>query len=140
MNASNSSLNVKRLILVPALIALAVTMIRLLGELGQGPSFLFSREAGGPGALIGIVWLIPLFGIYFAVKLVRGNQAPQSAGRVIGMAVLSLVVALAGIVLVVGVATGYAYIQGKKIAPSGGNPALAPFSVHPDSGAYRPGG
>ena len=101
MNASNSSLNVKRLILVPALIALAVTMIRLLGELGQGPSFLFSREAGGPGALIGIVWLIPLFGIYFAVKLVRGNQAPQSAGRVIGMAVLSLVVAMAGIALVV---------------------------------------
>ncbi len=34
MNASTSSLNVKRLILVPALIALAVTMIRLLGELG----------------------------------------------------------------------------------------------------------
>ncbi len=101
MNASNSSLNVKRLILVPALIALAVTMIRLLGELGQGPSFLFSREAGGPGALIGIVWLIPLFGIYFAVKLVRGDQAPQSAGRVVGMAVLSLVVAIAGIVLVV---------------------------------------
>lgn len=46
MNASTSSLNVKRLILVPALIALAVTMLRLLGELGQGPSFLFNREAG----------------------------------------------------------------------------------------------
>lgn len=46
----------------------------------------------------------------------------------------------AGIVLVVGVATGYAYLQGKKIAPGGGNPALAPFNVHSETGAFRPGG
>jgi hypothetical protein len=87
METSGSNLNVKQLILVPALIALAVTIVRLVGELTGGPSSLFNRAAGGGGALIGIVWLVPIFGIYFAVRLARGGQAPESAGKVIGFAV-----------------------------------------------------
>jgi hypothetical protein len=91
MGTSNSSgLDVKRLILVPALIALAVTIVRLVGELSGGPAALFNSEAGGPGALVGIVWLIPIFGIYFAVKLVRGGHGPNSAGKTIGVALLAL--------------------------------------------------
>ena len=101
METSSSGLNVKRLVMVPALIALAVTIARLVGELGGGPSALFNSEAGGQGALVGIVWLIPIFGIYFAVKLARSGHAPESAGRVIGFSVLGLVAAIAMSIAVV---------------------------------------
>ncbi len=94
MGTSVSGFNVKRLIMVPALIALAVTIVRLVGEVSGGPSILFNRAAGGGGALVGIVWLIPIFGIYFGVKLVRGGFAPESAGKVIGFAVLGLLAAV----------------------------------------------
>jgi hypothetical protein len=61
--------NIKKLIAVPALITLAVTLLRLVGEFMNLPSWLASKEAGGAGALIGIAWLAPLFGVYFATKL-----------------------------------------------------------------------
>ena len=101
METHVSDLNVRKLIMVPALIALAVTIVRLAGELFGGPSSLFNRSAGGGGALIGIVWLVPIFGIYFAIQLVRRNHAPESAGKVIGFAALGLVAAAAmmGIVM-----------------------------------------
>ena len=95
MERSGSDLKVKRLIMVPALIALAVTMVRLVGELSGGSSVLFNREAGGGGALVGIVWLIPIFGVYFAVRLVRGGFGPESAGKVIGFAMMGLAAAVA---------------------------------------------
>ena len=101
METSHSGPNVKRLIMVPALIALAITLVRLVGELTGGSSALFNRDAGGGGALIGIVWLVPFFGIYFAVKLVRQGLGPASAGKVIGWAVGGLVLA--------GVAIGLAF-------------------------------
>ncbi len=44
MGTSVSGLNVKRLIMVPALIALAVTIVRLVGEISGGPSSLFNRS------------------------------------------------------------------------------------------------
>ncbi len=94
MGTSGSDLNVKQLIMVPALIALAVTIVRLVGEVSGGPSILFNRAAGGGVALVGIVWLIPIFGIYFGVKLVRGGFAPESAGKVIGFALLGLLAAV----------------------------------------------
>jgi hypothetical protein len=87
--------DVKRMIAVPAAIALAITLARLVGELAGGPEALFNRAPGGGGALIGIAWLAPIFGVYFAVKLVRGGHGPGSAGRVIGLVVLGLVSALA---------------------------------------------
>ena len=95
MATSVSGLNVKRLIMVPALIALAVTIVRLVGEISGGPSSLFNRSAGGGGALVGIVWLVPIFGVYFAIKLVRGGFGPESVGKVIGLAVAGLVIGYA---------------------------------------------
>ena len=99
METSHSDLNVKKLIMVPALIALAITLVRLVGELAGGQPLLFNREAGGGGALIGIVWLVPIFGVYFAVKLVRQGFGPASAGRVIGLAVGGLVIGGVAILL-----------------------------------------
>lgn len=59
----------KKLILVPALITLGITLLRLGAELLELPAWLANSEAGGPGALLGIVWLPPLFGIYFVYRL-----------------------------------------------------------------------
>ena len=92
METSHSGPNVKRLIMVPALIALAITIFRLVGELAGGSSTLFNRAAGGGGAVVGIVWLVPIFGVYFAVKLVRQGFGPASAGKVIVLAVGGLVI------------------------------------------------
>jgi hypothetical protein len=76
-----------RLIKVPALITLGVTLLRLIGELNHWSPALFSREAGGGGALVGITWLPFAFGIYFALKLARSGAAPLKAGRTILYAV-----------------------------------------------------
>ena len=86
----NDNAPVGRLILVPALITLAVTALRLVGELLRWDPRLFSREAGGAGAIVGIVWLVPIFGVYFARKLVSAGRGPAAAGRALGMALLAL--------------------------------------------------
>ena len=58
-----------KLILIPSLITLGITLIRLTGELMGLPSWLANRSVGGIGALIGISWLPPFLGIYFAYRL-----------------------------------------------------------------------
>lgn len=82
-NAQNGSLNIFRLILIPALITLAITLLRLTGELLNWSNVLFNRGQGGPGSIIGIVWLVPIFGIYFAIKLCNAGEGPASAARAI---------------------------------------------------------
>jgi len=97
--------NIRQLILVPALISLAVTALRLAGELMGGPRSLFNPEPGGGGSLVGISWLVPVFGIYFAVRLIRGGDGPASAGRVLLFAIISIAATLgagAGLALLVG--------------------------------------
>lgn len=124
MEKSDSSLKVTQLIKGPALIAIAVTIVRLFGELSGGSSAFFGREAGGQASIVGIVWLIPIFGVYFAIKLVRGAHAPERAGRVIGFALLGLVVAVAIIVPVfaftgdpaAGISLGAAIVQQLGVA------------------------
>ncbi len=69
------------LITVPALLTLAITIVRLVGELKHWPAPWFSNAAGGGGALIGISWLPILFGPYFAVKLAGAGDRWASAGR-----------------------------------------------------------
>jgi hypothetical protein len=80
------------LILVPGIITLAVTLLRLVGELMHWSPAFFSRDAGGKGAIVGIVWLVFVFGVYFALKLIRLGHGPSSVGRAIGMPLLALLV------------------------------------------------
>ncbi len=49
----DENLSVSKLVLMPALITLAVTVLRLVGELNHWNPSLFNRGAGGGGALIG---------------------------------------------------------------------------------------
>ncbi|KAA0225785.1 hypothetical protein EDS67_21255 [candidate division KSB1 bacterium] len=94
MDASNK-LNLKNLILVPALITLAITLLRLTGELMNWAPVLFNKQAGGGGALVGISWLIPIFGFYFARKLLKANDHPAGMGRLFGFSLLALAVSAA---------------------------------------------
>jgi hypothetical protein len=72
--------SIVQLILVPSLITLGITILRLEGELHHWGSPWFNSSAGGGGAIIGISWLPIVFGPYFALKLAgsgegRGRQA-----------------------------------------------------------------
>lgn len=84
--------SMNNLIFVPALITLAITLLRLAGELMNWSNFFFNKEAGGGGALIGIAWLVPILGIYFTRRLMRSHEQPAGAGRLFGFAVLGLFV------------------------------------------------
>ena len=68
-----NGIDIKKLITVPAIITAVVTIVRLLAEFGNLPSWLASKEAGGGGAVIGITWLAPIFAVYFATKLVGAS-------------------------------------------------------------------
>ncbi len=77
-----------RLILVPALMTLGVTVLRLTGELEHWSPRFFTGGVGGPGGIVGITWLAPVFGIYFALRLGKAGESPKSLLRLCGFAAL----------------------------------------------------
>lgn len=84
---SASQTSIGKMILVPAIITLGVTILRLVGERQGWTPILFGKGAGGGLAVVGISWLPLIFGPWFAVKLVRSDQGPSGLGRAIGLAV-----------------------------------------------------
>lgn len=115
-DSSNSRINIMQLILIPSVITLAITLLRLIGELQHWPTVLFSRSAGGGGAIIGITWLAFVFGAYFALKLASAGEAPASAGRAIGFAILGLIVMFGGAFLIAPADATNIRFPGKEIA------------------------
>ena len=97
------STSIAGLITIPALITLAITILRLVGELKHWPKPWFSTAAGEGGAIVGISWLPIIFGPYFALKLAGTGDRPSSLGKAIGLAFAGLVVlALGGVLAGVG--------------------------------------
>jgi hypothetical protein len=90
---SQDASRIGKLILVPAVITLAVTLLRLVGELQGWSHSLFNRgeEAWSP-ALVGIWLLVPVFGAWFGWKLTRAGSGPRSLGRALGLTLASLAV------------------------------------------------
>ena len=86
-----NELSTRKLILVPAVITLGVTLLRLTGELMHWSPLLFNRAAGGGRAIVGIAWLVPFFGAWFGWKLAHAGERPGSVGKAIGFAVLGFV-------------------------------------------------
>ncbi len=87
-----------RMVTVPAAITLMVTLLRLAGELLHWSPALFSSAAGGGGALVGISWLPPIFGIWFGIQLARAGGGPARPLAGAGLLVLALaLVPLAGL-------------------------------------------
>jgi hypothetical protein len=95
--------SMRDLVLMPALITLAVTALRLTGELLHWNRTFFSPAGGGGGAVVGISWLPIFFGIYFASRLVAAGDGPATAGRAIGRAVLGFLIVPVAIFIVAGV-------------------------------------
>lgn len=69
------------LVLAPALLTLAVTVLRLVGELRGWSPQSFSRLPGGGLALVGIAWLAPLVGLYLGWRLQRARVPAPSGMR-----------------------------------------------------------
>jgi hypothetical protein len=88
----------RELILVPAIVTLAVTLLRLTGELMSWSPLFFSREAGGAGAIVGIVWLVFVFGAYFGWRLARAGQGPASPWKAAGLALAAAALVFAAVV------------------------------------------
>jgi hypothetical protein len=100
---TNGAQGVKDLILLPSIITLAVTLLRLVGELQRWNETFFRRSPGGTGAIVGITWLAILFAIYFGLKLRKAGQAFESRGKSIGLSALALVLFVAGTLLTINV-------------------------------------
>lgn len=96
MNGTGSSVSIGKLIAIPAIFTLVITILRLVGELQHWPTPWVNTTAGGAGALIGISWLPLIFGPYFAWKLAAAGEGPVSSGKAIGMSLLGLVVLVLG--------------------------------------------
>lgn len=78
-------------ILWPALLTLAVTLLRLVGELrGWSPEY-FSRLPGGGLSPLGITWLAPLVGFYFGWRLGRAGVGSPPPGLAFGLPAAALV-------------------------------------------------
>ena len=84
------------LILVPAIITLAITLLRLVGELQHWAKPWFSNSPGGGGAVIGISWLPFIFGPYFALKLAGMGSGPAKVGKAAGLAIAGFILMLGG--------------------------------------------
>ena len=83
---SQDASRIGKLILVPAVITLAVTLLRLVGELQGWSPALFNRgDKPFSPSLVGIVWLVPVFGAWFGWKLTRAGSGPGSLGRAFGL-------------------------------------------------------
>src|SRR5208282_1960894 len=95
MTHPTSRPSIPRMVLVPALITLGVTLLRLAGELRGWPSPWFDKSSG----IVGITWLLPpIFGFYFAWKLWREGERIVRVERalllgLLGVALNELVVA-----------------------------------------------
>lgn len=96
---SGTRLSIWHLIFIPAVITLAITLLRLAGELERWNQVLFGRAAGGGMAIVGISWLPFIFGPYFAVKLARSGNPAKSVAKTIIFAFLGIVLGFGGAIL-----------------------------------------
>ncbi len=94
---SDSSLNIRGLILVPALITLGITLLRLGGELAHWSPRFFSPEPGGGAAVVGISWLPFILGPYFAIKLSKAGYGAPSLWKAFGSTVVGIIIFFAAV-------------------------------------------
>jgi hypothetical protein len=90
---SQGASRIGKLILVPAVITFAVTLLRLVGELQRWSPALFNRgDKPFSPSLVGIWLLVPVFGAWFGWKLTRAGSGPGSLGRAFGLTFAALAV------------------------------------------------
>ena len=78
MPNGNRLTSVVRIVVAPVLITLAVTLLRLTGELRGWPRPWFDKDSG----IVGITQALPpLFGSYFAWRLWRRGERIERLGQ-----------------------------------------------------------
>lgn len=101
-------------VVIAAVLTLVVTVVRVFGETRGWDPFWFRSDAGSPFAPFGIVWLVPLFGIWFGRRLAQVGAAPRFVtGFFVPMFGLCAIVLAATWILQHGgddVATGFRYL------------------------------
>jgi hypothetical protein len=65
-----------RAVLVAGAVTLLVTLVRLIGELSKWDPRFFNHTAGGPGAIVGIGWLMAPFGFWFGRLVAAAHGRP----------------------------------------------------------------
>lgn len=100
-NPEHHTSPLRHTVLLMAAVALAITLLRLLGEVRHWDPLLFGSDAGGGGALVGIGWLILAFGALAGRQLQRIGRGPADARRAWTRTGLGVVTPLAGFILVV---------------------------------------
>ena len=76
MSDKKKTPGVLSLVLVPAILSLLVSIARLVGQLVEGPVWLFGEAKPGAPSAVGIVWLIFVFGAWFGFRLRSAGVAP----------------------------------------------------------------
>ena len=90
---ATSTTSIQRMVFAPALITLALTLLRVQGELAHWSKLWFSTAPGGPGPLaVAMELLAPIFGAYFALRLARLGHGPVNARSAVGHAVLGVII------------------------------------------------
>lgn len=80
-------------VLIAGAITLAVTLLRLVGELQQWDPRYFSREPGGQGALVGIGWLMLLVPFWLGRRVAANSGRPRMGrGFLIALVAIGLFV------------------------------------------------
>ncbi len=98
-NETNNRISTWNLILGPAVVSLAITLLRLYGELHRWPKPWFNNSAGGGFAVVGISWLPFIFGPYFALKLAKAGDRPSGNLKTVLMGFLGLVMVMGGAIV-----------------------------------------
>ncbi len=96
---SDPKISVWKLIAVPVLISVLMTILRVTGEVRHWSERWFSTATGGfdptgVSWVFGMTWLAVPFGVYFAWRLLRAGAGVR-LGRASGMAVLGIAVIFA---------------------------------------------
>lgn len=107
MQGETNTPSTARLVALPALVSVGITVLRLTGELLHWPKPLVNSEVCGK-AILGVIWLVPIFGIFFAFKLSRNGKAPEKFGRAMVLAISALLLKLAGTLVMESHGMGYA--------------------------------
>lgn len=92
-----------RQVMVPVAITWLVALVRLAGELAAGPAWLFSSAPGGGHAVVGVIWLVPVFGCWFGMRLARAGGGPPGRLRALGLYVLAAAIYVGGFRLAGGI-------------------------------------
>ncbi|MFK7741859.1 MAG: hypothetical protein AB8H80_16195 [Planctomycetota bacterium] len=88
------------LVLIPAILTLIVSILRLVGQMQGWNETVFGKaEPGGSGAILGIGWLIVIFGLYFGVRMQRAGHGTKSPTRALVLTLVGLGLTIGGAIV-----------------------------------------